>query len=334
MTNAFDDSAYPVLRATTAALNRPRALEVLDDAFKTVALALANGQIPNVAFKESRQVVARAFERAWMQHVQDPFFNAGKYRDQPSLINGLNDRIGVPEFHRSDALLRRIDASGMDGPVIEAMREVAQEAADLQARFNELKPFIVMGNRPLTDEERLARVQSENPNKTIRTCACCFRGIAVTPSLLMAHHGYTRPGEGIQTSSCMGVSYMPLEVSAQGLQALIGALKAQRQHIEQEMLAAHTLTSLHRRTRAHGGRIVLEVAGPSDKDWPSLFARHVATLESKKSALDEGIDALTQRLSSWAQKETRQQLLDTRLGLGEDGVGEVVEDAAEAAPAP
>lgn len=64
---------------------------------------------------------------------------------------------------------------------------------------------------------RLAHV---NPNKDVKTCPCCFRAIAVQGKT-MAHHGYQRTGHGFQTASCMGIHYRPLEVSDEGLRAMI-----------------------------------------------------------------------------------------------------------------
>lgn len=307
-------------------------------AIQALERAQADGQIRNVVFKEAKQELARAFSLAWTFHVQVPFFYAGGFANQPQAVSDLEDQIGVPEFHRSAKLLERINASGLTGDAVDAMRAVAEEASQLTALVNDVKPLVVMSNRVLTDEERLARAQAENPDKTIRTCACCFRGIAVTPSLLMAHHGYKRPGEGLQTASCMGIAYKPLEVSSAGLEAVITRLKSQRDANERALLTAHELTSLRRTVRLPRGRVSSEDVPNTHKDWPALLARHMAGLAHQNQMIELQIIELDQRLAIWAPKETDQQLLDARLkfasGDADDNGEEDNQEGAQSAPAP
>lgn len=47
---------------------------------------------------------------------------------------------------------------------------------------------------------------------TPTTCQICGRPIK-SASGLIAHHGYKRPGDGWQTSSCYGARHLPYEVS-------------------------------------------------------------------------------------------------------------------------
>ena len=47
---------------------------------------------------------------------------------------------------------------------------------------------------------------------TQTTCQICGRKIQATKGLI-AHHGYTRPGNGWQTGSCFGARNLPYEVS-------------------------------------------------------------------------------------------------------------------------
>lgn len=48
------------------------------------------------------------------------------------------------------------------------------------------------------------------------TCQICGRGIKASKGLI-AHHGYERPGQGWQTSSCFGARWSPYEVACDAL---------------------------------------------------------------------------------------------------------------------
>ena len=56
------------------------------------------------------------------------------------------------------------------------------------------------------------------------TCQCCGRGIFANTGRL-AHHGYTRPGDGWQTPSCFGAKRLPWEVDRSAVKDLIDHLK-------------------------------------------------------------------------------------------------------------
>ena len=317
-------SRFPMLAAAASGIRpgsaieqsgapAPKALNWFVDAVSALELGRDAGQIPSPEFKESKQVLSRAFSAAWAFHVQEPFFYRGAWKNLPEAVNELDCQIGVPVLHRASKLLKRVNDSESSEPSVQAMRGVAQEAVQIEALINETKPLVVMMNRELTQEERLARVQAENPNKTIRTCACCARGIAVTPHLLMAHHGYERPAEGYQTTSCMGVSYLPLEVSSSGLQALISLLQTQHDSNKQALLAAHTLTTLTVLVDLPYGRKAMQEISSGDPRWPKTLAQHTSRLISEIESSEVTLVNLKWKLSRWVQSETETQLRDARL---------------------
>jgi len=53
-------------------------------------------------------------------------------------------------------------------------------------------------------------------------CQICGRAILANTGVI-AHHGYKRPGDGWQTSSCFGARYRPYEIACD---ALPDAIKA------------------------------------------------------------------------------------------------------------
>lgn len=61
-------------------------------------------------------------------------------------------------------------------------------------------------------------------NQTKTTCQICEREIKAKGGII-AHHGYKRPGNGWQTSSCMGARFQPYEVSADRIPSVIDTYK-------------------------------------------------------------------------------------------------------------
>jgi hypothetical protein len=61
-------------------------------------------------------------------------------------------------------------------------------------------------------------------NKPVTTCQICGRPVLANTGLI-AHHGYTRPGDGWQTASCMGARHLPYEVSCDVLPVAIESIQ-------------------------------------------------------------------------------------------------------------
>lgn len=62
-------------------------------------------------------------------------------------------------------------------------------------------------------------------------CQICARPIKVVNGVI-AHHGYTRPGDGWQTASCMGAKFAPYEVSCERIKVAIEAVKTHIAEVE------------------------------------------------------------------------------------------------------
>jgi len=69
-----------------------------------------------------------------------------------------------------------------------------------------------------------------------KTCQCCGRQIFAETGVI-AHHGYQRPGWGIQTASCMGAKELPYEAGRDALGRMIGIMLRQRANLIKHKLA-------------------------------------------------------------------------------------------------
>jgi hypothetical protein len=124
----------------------------------------------------------------------------------------------------------------------------------LAERVGQLKSLIVKRAPQKTqDEKQDAILQiAREAGKEIKTCACCFRPIAVVHGFI-AKHGFKRPrGAGYQTASCPGDQFPPLEVSRAGLDYILNVYKMDLQANQADILNMETCTQFKRKLPTYG----------------------------------------------------------------------------------
>jgi hypothetical protein len=259
-----------------------------DEAVRIIAGALETGSIRNQVLQPVKQVLGSAVEGAWTRTVSEPFFYGGKFESQSKEVNELNGSIMIMGLHSVIATSKKLTRTKAQGPAVDAMRAIITEALPLAEAVNSLKPKVVMGREP-------AASKPVNPNKVVKTCPCCFRGIAVV-SARMAHHGYERPGTGWQTASCPGIRFRPLEVSSEGLVWLISRLKDQRSLLNESIDDAPLKQTLSVRDAGQG---FVEITRQSPR-WTRVYRHYVAELETQVRMINADLPTLETRLRNWA----------------------------------
>lgn len=153
------------------------------------------------------------------------------------------------------------------------------------------------------EARRLAELES---GKTVMTCPCCLRGIAIRPDHRMHHHGYERPGLGYQTASCMGIGYLPLEESVEGAQVVAAHLAKRETNLELAIKTAPKLRTLlvRRSFPKVGGKSwqsetkVVQI-DRTDAEWKQQYTSHVATLRRELGATIEERAAFDAIVAAW-----------------------------------
>jgi hypothetical protein len=273
---------FPIIRATLRNPGR------FDATVEEIAAAVEHGSIRNVALAAAKATLSNAIHDAWTKYVQAPFF-FGKGDAVSKEVNDVFWSFSLMNLHDVIAASRKLAKSKVQGPELDAMRAFCAEALPLAEAVASLKDKAVKGRAPS------AASQQENPNKVVKTCPVCFRGIAVVRGT-MAHHGYERPGIGFQTASCPGVRFKPLEVSSEGLEWLIGSLRRNLAHAQESHLKRDALQTLHARRSIRGP---VEQITREDSLWPRVFADHVRRLENEINLLQQEIPVLAERLAKW-----------------------------------
>lgn len=285
-------SNYPIIKSAYAAY--PKYLERLEERITFLEDSVKAGSIRNVEMDAVKTTISRAIEEAFSKHVRAVFSHAGKWEDLSDAENELLDSCSPGSVPSTLVAMKRVKASKLDTPLTRAMTEVLTEAVALVEMIASLKDKIVKGRAPS------AAPVAENPNKIVRTCPCCLRPIAINlTTRKMVHHGYTRPGEGWQTASCMGIEYLSLEVSTDGLCAYINALRAHKD-AQRELIANPSRITV-RVERLVDGRYSDVVLTPEDKGYARALESHIHRLENSIWALGESIKTSEDRLENWTQ---------------------------------
>ena len=275
----------PLLRA---AARSPSRFEV---AVEQVLAGVEAGSIRNVAYQDVKYELGQAAADAWNNHVASPFFHGGKWEGLPLDVNELYDSIMILSLHDVIATARKVARSKAQGPAADAMRAFCAEALPLAEDVASLKGKVVKGRAPSAGPSKPV-----NPNKVVKTCPVCFRPIAVVGGR-MAHHGYKRPEIGWQTASCEGTRFKPLEVSSEGLQWLIGALRKRLESCKLAYAERTTRPEFLMTRQGRNGVVVKVLRG--DPLWPQLFAHHVDELRSEMAVIERELPTLDKMLADW-----------------------------------
>lgn len=145
------------------------------------------------------------------------------------------------------------------------------------------------------------------------TCQICGRGIKAKSGLI-AHHGYQRPGQGWQTSSCFGARWRPYEVACD---ALPPAIKSCQQFLTaQEMalakLIAEPPATLSYNKNRYGKPEYVDVPKPADFDprpdyrrhsYVSLYLMQKFDYERNIRMSTSDLSELEKRLANWKPTE-------------------------------
>lgn len=142
--------AFPLLTAAarrdakTDPAGAVRRENKFNEAVAGLEQAVAAGQVGKKTLDDLRSALNRAFEAAWTAHVSDPFVYNGAYQNLSEAETNLRYALGLcPECHTVGSFEKRIAASKLNTPMVEAMRAVLAEVRVLADKANGLKDKVV-----------------------------------------------------------------------------------------------------------------------------------------------------------------------------------------------
>lgn len=291
---------FPLLLNLNAGTSRyKRLVKALED----VCAGIVVGSIRNVTLNDSKEVISRATEHAWEKGVREPFTWREGEIDAEALQ--LYFDISVSGIHDITFLPKKLSRTRALGPAVDAMRSICEELLPLALAIKDLKTKTIKGRAPSAGDSKPV-----NPNKVVMTCPCCFRSIAVMEGH-MAHHGYRRPGHGLQTCSCPGIRFKPLEVSREGLDWLINTKENTRDHLLRQLddKLASTMTLIVKRevktfdaSGVSTKRVIETQCSVDEPGFEAALAHRQATLSRDLKHLEHELVQLRLRQALWKPK--------------------------------
>lgn len=289
--------AFPILAAAARARGA-RALTALEDALRALGEGVTTASIRNTVFAEAKQTIGRIADDAWDRHVRAPYFHGSAWQGLDRATQDLGNDISIMSLHDVLSAARKVQRSAAAGPCVAAMRAFVAEVLPLAEQTASLKDKVLKGRAPSTGPAK-----PENPNKIVRTCACCFRGIATAGAGGMAHHGYERPGHGSQTSSCVGINYPCLEISDAGLVVITDATRRRLALLQQAWAERGAKTHLITYENVRGGGFKTVETRKGELVWAREFESYCWKLESDIRFDQRTLTELEARIAAWEQTE-------------------------------
>lgn len=156
-------------------------------------------------------------------------------------------------------------------------------------------------------------------DKDRKECQICERKI-MAKSGTVAHHGYTRPGNGWQTGSCPGAKEFPYEVSCELIPPIIESIKnfkAMKQQFIADMKAKPPVVLTKTYKNLYSGETTVETFDRPEnfnvekavnnefsyyEDYYKQFHIAIYSAERDIKGAEEDIVRLTARVENWVKK--------------------------------
>ena len=248
--------------------NRPRYQDRFEETLELLNHSLEQGSIRNGEMKDVKSRCSDAASEAYKFLVSEPFVWGQKFMTQPSEVQELEMNISMSGIHSLTSIKKKVDKCKIDNECVNAIRQWLDEYLPLTNAIESLKANVVMGRAPSTGPAKPV-----NPNKDVKTCPCCFRAIAVVGAT-MAHHGFRRPGNGMQTSSCPGIRFKPLELTPEGMKYMSKAHGNSIEAAKEGLEKAPLIQSFQKEIRRQ-----LVTITRDDPDFDRYMNAHVSGLE-------------------------------------------------------
>lgn len=264
----------------------------------------SGGEIYNMDLQDAKTALNRAFE--------DGMEALGQldYRDRSELGFGLS-------LYSVPSLIKKLNGKGPkaggDYPkpgwtaspeVLAKWKEFMAAMLPVSKILNDLKSKVVKGKKPLTPEKAAVKA-AQLAKKDMKTCACCFRGIARYPNGLIADHGYTLPPRWGKTPSCPGRMFRPLEVSDDGLKYMVKLLTERVAYLNKLITEFPSRTELNVKSY---GKKQGDLIGKDDPRWDATYKQALREFTDDLEDTSKSLKMFQHKLASWQPTETTESI--------------------------
>jgi hypothetical protein len=255
---------------------------------------IAAGVVYQRDLNEAKDYLRRALEAEWEATVTaqtaacPAFWERIRVSEVPTLY---------PELHRLSTTVRRVfDRTAVRADSDEefaawnALGAVLTEWEEIAALVKEATAFKTTARKPSTTP----RITPERTYDNTGTCPVCGGNFKLNGAQKMVDHGFkldTQYG-GPRQGHCIGVNYLPWELSTAGAERYVCALKAHLTGTEKLLAGADDLQVVptYRKTPTKRG----------DASWEMDLRAYKANLESDIRYTQRTIADFEKRIAEWA----------------------------------
>lgn len=162
-------------------------------------------------------------------------------------------------------------------------------------------------NLPSYEEEKEQKRRERAPkvDGNMGTCPACFGTFKLLPKTKRGHdktmpgmvlHGYKRPGTGYIHGNCFGQDWPPFELSKEGTEAFLEALKNTEDDVEKAIsnLKAGRIDTLYVEEKTKMRAVTRE-----DPDWAKVLKSKIEENEARLSNIQFVIGIVKKNLAGW-----------------------------------
>lgn len=285
-----------------ATQNQP---QLLSDCIIHLTNAHDDLAIYNPEFNDIRSRLNNAISNLWSKIRSDHYLSI-PYDDRSTRIpedqpasdlyyESLSSFHSVTAFGKKLEKYRKpLENHKLYGPFFEYAEKAYKELLPLTNMMNNLKPYIIKGRKKSEEPP-----PPPNPNMVIGTCPVCSRAIAVRDGT-MVHHGYMRPGGGVQTQSCYGVNHAPYERSKEGCVAMLEHAKKKIEEHTEILSKKNEWASITIMVHKRGHRFpVAETILPTDSRWDRVKRQEIEMHRNKIRMNEQSRDHYQKMIQDW-----------------------------------
>jgi len=280
--------------------NREKALDTLTE-------ALEAGIIYNQDFKDLKGRVNGALERGYKIVDQIYLDDPTRFDDgYPQVVSDLYGYSAVPQMHtlnNRDKKIAKAEKTHADHVIVQMAREFLETVRPVINDMNTLKGLVVKGRKPSTEP----RLTPERTLENTGTCShpMCSMNVKLRKSGKITDHGY-RIMWNSQQGNCFGVGYDPIEVSTEGLVAILKICKNGRKNLLKSLADLEagpaTLTENKKVSFAYNAPRKDFTYEKDTREYTELLTTKLYETKRDLKYCESDIDACQKRLDTWEAK--------------------------------
>ena len=287
-------------------------------AFEYLNIAESGEPLYGGEYKDMKERLSRAFEYALddVKHAfTDKYYGTVTKRNEDGSIYKTEPDEIIAVQYKNPALtqvtgyikfLDKLDDKYKSDPQYKELHSLAEKWNKVGLVVKAAKESVIKGKRPPAVKSE-ATIFRESKEAEKKTCPCCIAKFMVKQDGTMTHHGYKRPGIGVDIGECPGAQkFKPLEESLDGSYYMIKKIEEHKKKLSEDLkqLPEREELTYTKRVRDKGTwKNVNVIVRPADGfEWSQTYNNVERTLKNRIQNAESQIDFYKDTMRNWFNK--------------------------------